>query len=490
MNRRLAGLTLTAAALALVPGTALASPGQGQGHGGDHGHGDPSPGAPGIGDPYYPLDGNGGYDVEHYDLDLRYDPATDELTSTATIEAVATQDLSAFDLDLQGLTVDAVTVDDAEATWTRDGGELVITPHRPLWEGDDFTTVVRYHGVPETIQDALGASGFIHTDDGAVVAGQPDGAATWFPSNDHPLDAASVSVRATVPEGLEAVSNGVLKGERTRDGWTTWRWRADEPMATYLVTLAVGEFDLRAYAADGVRYWDALDPDLFAPVEGGPPPGEVAAASLARQPEILDFLAGYLGDYPFEAAGGIVDDTPDLQFALETQTRPVYAAGFFTDQLLGDIVVVHELTHQWTGDLVRLARWQDIWLNEGFATYAEFLWSEREGQLTVQEQYDLLAAEPADSDLWVGAPGDPGPAVEDLFSTGVYYRGAMTLHALRLQVGDEDFAAIVREWIDRFAGEAVTTADFIALAEEVSGQQLDELFQAWLYTPGKPAVLG
>ncbi|WP_138758077.1 M1 family metallopeptidase [Modestobacter altitudinis] len=483
MNRRLAGLTLTTAALALVPATALAAPGHG-------GHGTPSPGAPGIGDPYYPLDGNGGYDVDHYDLDLLYDPATDELTATATIEAVATQDLSAFDLDLQGLTVDAVRVDHAPAGWTREGGELVITPHRPVWEGHEFTTVVRYHGVPETIQDALGASGFLHTDDGAVVAGQPDGAATWFPSNDHPLDAASVSVSATVPEGLEAVSNGVLEDQRTRHGWTTWRWQAAEPMATYLVTLAVGEFDLRAYEVDGVRYWDALDPDLFSPVEGGPPPGEVASASFARQPEIIDWLGNYFGDYPFQAAGGIVDDTPDLQFALETQTRPVYGSVFFTDQVSGDSVVVHELAHQWTGDLVRLAAWQHIWLNEGFATYAEWMWQERAGILTVQQQFDELAALPADSDLWVGAPGDPGPAIEDLFSTGVYSRGAMTLHALRLQVGDELFATIVREWTARHAGEAVTTADFIALAEEVSGQQLDELFQTWLFTPGKPAVLG
>ncbi len=473
VRRRLVLLPVTAVAVALVPGTALAEAA--------------APGASGIGDPYYPLDGNGGYDVDHYDLALRYDPATDELTATATIEAAATQLLSSFNLDLQGLTVSAVTVGDDDATWTRDGGELTITPAEPLEGGQEFTTVVTYSGVPQTLPDV---SGFLHTDDGAVVAGQPDGADTWFPANDHPLDPATVSVSATVPEGLEAISNGALTEQSTADGWTTWRWEAAEPMATYLVTLAIGEFDVREYEADGVRYWDALDPDLSTPVDGAPSAGEIAAASFARQPEIVGWLADWLGEYPFDTAGGIVDDVAALAFALETQTRPIYSPLFFTDQVSGDVVVVHELAHQWTGDQVRIAGWQHLWLNEGFATYAEWLWLEREGVLTAQQAFDEYAALPADSPLWANLPGDPGPALEDLFSSAVYTRGAMTLHALRTAVGDEVFATIVREWVSSRSGEAVTTADFTAHAEAVSGQELDELFQTWLFTPGKPAVLG
>src|SRR4051794_11291830 len=336
VRRRLVLLPASAVALALVPGTAVAAPGDAA---------VPTSGASGIGDPYYPLDGNGGYEVEHYGLALRYDPATDELTATATIEAVATQSLSAFNLDLQGVMVDSVTVEDADATWSRDTHELTVTPAGSLANGAAFTTVVAYHGVPETLPDH---SGFMHTDDGAVVAGQPEGAATWFPANDHPSDPASVDVTATVPEGLEAVSNGELLGSETADGWTTWRWSAPDPMATYLVTLAIGEFDLRAYEAGGIRYWDALDPDLFTGVAGGTSTaGDIAAASFARQPEIIGWLSGWLGDYPFDTAGGIADDDYTLGFALETQTRPVYSPLFFTDQLNGDLVVVHELTHQW-----------------------------------------------------------------------------------------------------------------------------------------------
>jgi aminopeptidase N len=483
----------TMALLGFVPGVAQA---------GDQQHPQGSPGAPGIGDPYFPLDGNGGYDVAHYDLDVTYDPATDFLTAVARIRATATQNLSSFNLDFEGLEIRSITVrsdggddrgDGEEATWTRDGGELTVTPAHVLRRGHEFTTVVRYDGVPETLSDPLiGPSGFIHTDDGAIVAGQPDVAATWFPANDHPRDAASVSVTATVPEGLEAISNGVLEDSSTRDGWTTWAWDAEEPMATYLVTLAIGEFDVRAYEKGGIEYWDALDPDLFGidliPEEPGPTAGEIAESSFGRQPEIIDFLSGVFGDYPFEAAGGIVDDYPELFFALETQTRPIYSMLFFTDQLSGDDVVVHELAHQWTGDLLRLDSWQHIWLNEGFATYAEWLWLEREGLATAQQIFDDLSGIPADDPFWDVLTGDPGPA--DLFDyEAVYLRGAMTLHALRLAVGDEVFFDILEEWVASQAGESVTTDEFIAVAEKVSGMQLDELFDAWLFTPGKPAGL-
>ena len=487
MTRRLTAVAAAGALVAMGTGTAAAEGG---------GRGDPQPGAPGIGDPYYPLDGNGGYDVDHYDLDLRYDPATDVLAGTASITAHATQDLSSLDLDLQGLEVRSVVVDGREAVWSRQGQELVVTPHHPLHEDHQFTVEVTYDGVPQTQEDELGLSGFIHTDDGAVVAGQPHGAATWFPANDHPRDAASLSVRVTVPEGLEGVSNGVLCGSWTHDGWTTWAWSAGEPMAPYLVTLAVGEFDLRAYEADGLAFWDAVDPDLATfdvdPETEGPLAGEVVDHALGRQAEIIGFLEEHFGPYPFSAAGGIVDDTEDLTFALETQTRPIYSPFFFSDPVFGELVVVHEYAHQWYGDSVRLDLWRDIWLNEGFAVYAEWLWLEHEGLSTPQQEFDFLATlsdEELGPDFWQVVIGDPGPAVDQLFHPAVYSRGAMTLHALRTEVGDDAFFTILRAWAASQAGQTATTEEFVALAEGVSEQQLDDLFTAWLFTPGRPAGL-
>ncbi|MGY1742437.1 MULTISPECIES: M1 family metallopeptidase [unclassified Blastococcus] len=450
----------------------------------------PAPGADGYGDPYFPLDGNGGYDVGSYALELRLDPDTDVLGGTATVVATATQGLSAFNLDLFGFEVSSVTVDGEEAEVARDGGELTVTPAAGIDEGAEFTTVVAYEGVPEPLDDGLGLAGFIQTGDGALAAGQPDVAASWFPVNDHPADAASVEVAITVPEGLEGISNGELVDSSTEDGWTTWRWSAEQPMAPYLVTLAVGEFDIREYEEDGIRYWDAVDPALEDErARGSATVAGVARDSLALQPEVIAVLSEWFGPYPFDVAGGIVDDVPDLGFALENQTRPVYAPVFFTDPSSGETVVVHELAHQWAGDSVRLAGWQHIWLNEGFATYAEWLWAEAQGTSTAQEQFDRLARTPAANPFWRVAIGDPGPETDGLFSESVYYRGAMTVHALRQEVGEEAFTEITREWFGSAAGEAVTTDDFVALAEEVSGRQLDELFAEWL-GEGRPASLG
>jgi aminopeptidase N len=478
----------------MTPAPAGASSGNGGG-----GHSGCHAGAPGVGDPYYPLYGNGGYDVGHYLLKVAYTPATDRLAGVATITARATQSLCRFNLDFQGMTVRSVAVDGQRARWTRSADhELTITPQHSLKKGKRFTTVVRYDGVPRTqvdlsIPEEPLPYGWIHTDDGAVVVSEPEGSANWFPLNDHPTDKAAFTFVVTVPAGLEAISNGRLVGRRTHDHRTTWVWNAPDPMAPYLATATIGQFDLRTYRTpDRLRMYDAVDPDLYdLPVDpqdpASPTYGEIADGSLARQAEIIDFLAGQFGPYPFSSGGGIVDDADNLFFALEVQTRSIYPKDFFTNSVDGDFVVVHENAHQWYGDSVALAEWKHMWLNEGFATYAEWLWGEREGFGTTQEVFDFFYNEiPADDPFWEVVIGDPG--IPNLFNGAVYVRGAMTLQALRNQVGDRDFFRILRAWATRKAGGNGTTGQFVALAERISGQQLDELFNTWLFTAGRPAL--
>jgi hypothetical protein len=641
-----------------------------------------SPGAAGAGDLYFPLDGNGGYDVKHYLLDLRYLPSTDVLKGVATIHARATQNLSRFDLDFEGLKISSLQVNGQDARWRRNGQELVITPRHGLRSGTIFQVRVAYRGVPQGIEGA----GFIHTDDGADIVGEPHVAATWFPVNDHPSDKASYTFRMAVPAGREAVANGVLVRHVTKNGWTTWVWDAKEPMASYLATATVGQFNLHAYQHNGIRIWDAFDPDLYAQTgvprtgqqfalsqkadasfkrlartisvpaggstlsfwikrdteqnwdfvfveartvgqndwttlrdlnghtsedtgfpcpgwhelhpflthyqsdtcapqgttghwwaasgeSGGyehwrvdlsayagkdvgvsisyasdesvqfsgafvddivvstgsgstsfeadgntldgwtvpgapagspgnendwivgtkadapPPLGETIDASFAREGEILDFESSVFGPYPFSASGGLVDDVGGLGFALENQTRPIYAKDFFTNQLDGDSVLVHELAHQWYGDSLSVAKWRHIWLNEGFATYAEWLWSDREGLGTTQENFDFFySVIPPDDPFWSVIVGDPGPDL--LFDFAIYARGAMTLHQLRLAVGDSDFFKILRRWASSHAYGNVTTRESIRLAEQISGKNLDDLFQTWLFTPGRPELSG
>jgi aminopeptidase N len=436
-------------------------------------------GAPSAGDPYTPRSGNGGYDVRHYDLAVRYDPATDVLFGVATIRARATQLLSQFDLDLVGLTVRAVTVNGDAAAWSRSGNELVIRPHHLLRRRDAFLVHVRYDGVPEPVPSSLGGGGFMATDDGAVVAGQPDVAATWYPVNDHPSDAASYTYRVTVPDRVDVVANGLPVRTVRSGAWTTHVWQTPSPMASYLSTIDVGHWNWRVRSGPhGLPIIDAVDPEIDAAGRA-----QVDAA-LAREPDMLTFLEGLFGPYPFETAGAIVDSS-FFPFALETQTRPTYPALFFQIGQ-GETVVVHELAHQWTGDSVRLARWRDIWLNEGFATYVEWLWSQHNGGARPQDFFDDLYAQSASEPFWQLKIGDPGFA--RMFDDAVYQRGAMTLHALRLTIGDRDFFRLVRRWTALHAGDAVTTPQFIHLAERISGQDLDAFFRAWLYTGTKPAA--
>ena len=449
-----------------------------------------SSGEPGVGDAYYPTYGNGGYDVASYDLDVAYDPATDRLDGDASIRARATQNLCSFNLDLVGLEVTDVEVNGRDATWTRSGQELVVTPRHSLQEGQRFKVEIVYGGIPvEFVIPGFGIpAGFMTTPDGAIVAGQPEAATAWFPVNDHPIDKASYTFDVTVPDGYEVAANGVLHRTRSRDGRTTWRWVAREPMASYLATIDIGDWDVNEWTTDaGLPVYDAVDSAITGGLRA-----EIDS-SLARQGEILDVLSGAFGPYPFSTVGAIVDNHDDLFFALETQTRPVYSKYFWLDRqgnpANGDFVVVHELAHQWFGDDLALARWQDIWLNEGFATYAEWLWEEYEGRATPQEifqaTYDAI---PADDPFWALTIGDP--TVDHLFDEPVYVRGAMTLQALRDQVGDDAFWTIVRQWAATHSGGNVTTDEFIALAEQVSGQQLDDLFDTWLFTDTKPSLTG
>ena len=444
----------------------------------------PAPGGPGIGDSYFPQYGNSGYDVSHYDIRLRYTPATDRLTGTTTILATATQDLSSFHLDF-ALDVSSVLVDNRPATYAREGDhELVVTPARPVTGGGALTIVVRYAGVPSTVV-ANGGTAWVRTPDGAMAIGEPEIAWWWYPSNDHPLDKATFDVSVSVPDGVEAISNGSMPRPPVREslGWTRWSWRSLKPQATYLTFLTVGQYDVTTdTAANGQPVYNAysrlLTPELR----------EAAQASVERTAEITDWESTVFGPYPFEARGGVVAPPGTLGFALETQTRPNYGSGFFR-RGANTSVVVHENAHQWFGDSVSVADWRHIWLNEGFASYAEWLWSERNDEGTAQEIFDYLyATYPADAAIWTTAPADPG--VAQLFGDAVYRRGAMTLHQLRLAVGDEDFFTILRTWTAEHRYGNATTGEFTALAEKISGEDLGALFQAWLYTPARPAVAG
>ncbi|MGW1074688.1 M1 family metallopeptidase [Streptomyces sp. NPDC002537] len=438
----------------------------------------PTPGAPGVGDSYYPDAGNGGYHVSHYDLRLKYQPKTDRLDGTATLLATTTQDLSRFNLDFL-LDVNEVLVNGKKATFARSGvHELEITPSAALPKGKDISVVVRYSGTPSQVK-VDGFSSWNRTPDGAVVAQEPEGSAWWFPSNDHPTDKATYDISVSVPDGYQTVSNGVLASQTSKLGWTRYNWRSTKPQATYLTTLAVGKFDITTdTTANGLPVLNAYSKDL----------GDNAAsarASVERSAEIIDWESTVFGEYPFTAVGGYVPNVK-TGYALETQTRPYYSPSSFANGA-NTSVVVHELAHQWFGDSVSVKDWKHIWLNEGFATYAQWLWSEKEGEGTTQELADYVYnGIPADDAFWKVKPGDPG--ADKQFDRAVYNRGAVALQALRNQVGDKTFFTLLKQWPAENKYGNASVQDFVKFAERISGKPLAKFFDTWLYSTSKPVT--
>jgi aminopeptidase N len=429
-------------------------------------------GSTGIGDPYFPAAGNGGYDVAGYDLALRYDTRSGQLDGTATIRATATENLKRFDFDLAHLSVHSVTVDGSAAKAEVSGDELVVTPAQGIGRGAAMTVVVAYGGKPQQLRDPdIGDGGWLRTSDGAVALGQPQSASTWYPVNDHPSDKATFKLAMTVPDGLQVISNGVPGGHSSSAGWTTWNWAEGSPMASYLSTVVIGHYRVTSSTHDG-------KPMIIAVADSLPADGP-AATSVNRTGEIADFLATRFGPYPFDAYGAIVVDDSRIGYALETQSRPSYASSFFKDGP-DPIVIAHELAHQWFGDSVALERWQDIWLNEGFATYAEWLWTEHAGGATVADSFDRVYS----GYHWTDPPGDPGAS--GLFGDAVYKRGGMTVYALRRALGDAAFAKLLTTWTSQHRDGNGTTAEMKALATSLAGRNLDSLFQTWLYGTAKP----
>lgn len=431
-------------------------------------------------DPYFPKSGNGGYDVTHYGLTLDYEPRTRRLVGKAEIRARAEKDLSAFNLDLKGMGVRSVEVEGKPARFNRSGDhELTVRPRDDLGGGDVFVAVVRYSGVPEVITDPDGSEeGWLPTEDGALGLGEPTGSMAWFPGNHHPGDKASYDISIAVPEGLEAVSNGELRRKTVKGGRAVFDWHVPEPMASYVAVMAVGKFGIRRSEAGGLPVYVAVDPQEAA----------ASGAVLGRIPEVVEWAELNFGPYPFSSTGAIVERENDAGYALETQNRPVFPG------VPGVELLVHELVHQWYGNSVTPRSWRDMWLNEGFATYAEWLWGEDHGGDSVQDVFDALYEgdyfdKKADNDaVWDFPPARP-PSAARISDSPVYERGAMVLHKIRQTVGDELFHDILRGWATTRRHGNADTDDFTAYVEKKApDEDFSGIWEDWLYGEGRPAA--
>ena len=433
----------------------------------------PVDGAAGIGDPYWPLDGNGGLDVRHYDVAVSHDLATGRLSGTTTLTVVPSADLATFHLDLL-LPVSDVRVDGLPAPFTKpDPHEVEVAPALPLTRGVEVEVEVTYAGTPGSLQYA-GERNWLADEREVVTINEPHMAPWWFAANDHPRDKATFDITVTGPATHQVVSNGRLVGRTVAGTQATTHWRSARPMTTYNAFFALGRYDVEQSVRGGLPSYVAVSRDLPAAERSR------AMRDLRRSDEITAWLARRLGPYPFESTGGLVTALP-VQFALENQTRPVYPGA------PGTTLLVHELAHQWFGDSVSVQRWRDIWLNEGFATFMEVYYDERTGGQRAQQWLRENRRGLADfKAFWRLDLTDPGSA--RIFDNAVYQRGAMALQALRHRIGDKPFWRVMRTWVRDHRYANATVGSFAALAEEVHGRPLDGLFRAWLRTPRPPAV--
>jgi aminopeptidase N len=423
----------------------------------------------GLGDPYYPELGNVGIDVAHYDLQLMIESeGVDSLVGIATIDFLPLESLESFSLDLVGLTVDSVKLEGVLVPFEQTDTKLNVLPPGPLGAYLDTRIVVEYSGEPTAIDSGttIGQIGWLDAANATVTVGEPSGARTWFPVNDHPSDKATYRIQLDVPEGKVGIANGVRTAAQTLNGRSNSVWEMDDPMASYLATIAVGDFDLIVGDPAGdipIRNAVAL------------PATPVFDGDFNLTDEMLLTFEDLFGPYPFDEYGALVVDA-EFTFALETQGRSLFSVDFVDGDGSIERIVAHELAHQWFGNHVGPATWKDIWLNEAFASYSEDLWMEfGQGEPLAELEQRLVSRATAFS---TPAPGDPG--ADNLFAPSVYRRGALTLHALRLEVGDDAFFSILREWLNRYGGSVASTSDFITLAESTSGQDLGEFFADWL----------
>lgn len=431
----------------------------------------------GVGDPYYPRMGNTGYEVESYNLKLQF-KRSGKIRARAALQAVADTgaggDLAQFDLDFRGPQVTKVKVDGTkQPEFDRDGQELVVPVPDPIPDGEPFDVVVRYEGKPRQVKNPDGSrDGWTRTNDGAVALGEPQQTPSWIPVNDHPTDKATWRFRYTTPRKLIAISNGELVANERVGRHRSTEWVQPQPMASYLAMVAIGKFRIDQATVAGTPYLAAADRGI-------------GAASLTllrdRTEEAHEFLESVAGPYPFSTTGGLIDPAT-LGFAMESQTRSYYPS---TPSLA---LVIHEVAHQWYGNSVSVKSWPDIWLNEGFATYMEWLYVEQQpGGESVAERLDrTYASKDSDDPIWSPPPANPG-GPKNLFAWSVYDRGALALQVLREEIGDEDFFELLAVWPQTYEGGNASTQDLYDLIEVITGSPTPELFEEWLYELGKPS---
>jgi aminopeptidase N len=448
------------------------------------------------------------YDVLHYTLDLEVDPSERKIGGklTMTAEQVAPSPALIFDL-ADELTITAVRLDGQPVEWTREAEQRVRLPLSRSAAGRKFTLGIEYGGKPRRAPMPPWRGGFTwkETADGRpfiATSCQGEGADLWWPCKDHPSDKPeSMDLNISVPEGLFCASNGRLVGqEPVRPGWVRQRWHVSTPISNYAVALNIApyvELSTELVSVAGgpipVRFWVLPENEAQ------------GRAFLAQIVEHLSFFERTCGPYPFRADKYGVVETPHL--GMEHQTIIAYGNAYSGDPNFDyDWLHHHELAHEWWGNLVTARDWNDFWIHEGIGTYAQALFLEekfgaeayfkkmRLDRNGLRNQGAVAPRQPRDTNwMYFGGSDEASPAND------IYFKGSWICHTLRWVIGKELFMQVLRRWAypdpelekttDGSACRLTDTDELLAIAEKVSGRELDWFFDVYLRQPALPELV-
>ncbi|MDD7836742.1 MULTISPECIES: M1 family metallopeptidase [Paenarthrobacter] len=431
-------------------------------------------------DPYTLDHGSTSYRVDRYELDLDVRLGSNKLIGRAVLHCTALEATTQVVLDLVGLRASKIQLDGRKLQkFSHRAEHLVLTPASPIKPGRQFTLEIRYEGNPQPRRGLWGDVGWEELNDGVLVAGQPNGAASWFPCNDHPRYKSTFLISVTTDDNYRPVCNGKLVSHSRKSSRETWVYEQVEPMATYLATVQIGRYIKVPLRAEGTHHRVPQFVAVTAEMAGD------ALEGLRRQPDMMKTFEDCFGPYPFTDYTSVVTED-ELEIPLEAQTVSIFGRNHMKEAWESQRLIAHELSHQWFGNSLTVSNWKDIWLHEGFACYAEWLWSEESGTMTVAARataaWKKLDAGP--QDLLVG---DPGP--ELMFDDRVYKRGALAVHALRVVAGDEAFFAFLQHWTAGNRHGSVSTESFITAADAfMPGFDTASILRPWLYEAALPTL--
>jgi len=420
-----------------------------------------------------------GFDVQKYEISLEISQNPNYIEGSVLATVLAEEALDSISYELVGLTVSAVQVNGSPATFSHEDGLLTIPVNAAA--NETFLTRVFYSGTPQLSGNVYNVGMYFQTNSIFTIS-DPDAGRFWWPCYDHPWDKAIVDLIITMRSDWKVAANGLRESiVDNGDGTATTTWRGEHPMTTYLVCITAGPYvEIAQTARDGeLPILNFVTQNQY----------NNALTDLANLPTMIDYYSELFGEYPFEKYGNATVSMSTFG-AMEHQTMTTLGNYIITGNQTYEITIAHELAHQWFGNAVSFLDFPHVWLSEGFATYSEHLWVDHQEGWQAACDYVLNSYQQYYMN-WENSyypPAIYNPGFGDYFSPPSYEKAASVLHMLRLKLGDAHFFQLLQDWFSTYRDGNVVTAEFQALAESISGLDLQQFFQQWIYGTGIPSV--